>query len=225
MENGFIQLRRGIIEHIESGRIYLPDFGLYTYLHLIADPEYGRLFTKVSSLAVQLSQKRDWIRDALDRLESACYIKCFAIRGRRPHYPVLIHRFSPKFGPMSGMYLNAMDTVDWRRPIFYRPDDDPITTRSRPDEEFVSIKKDLRLKIKPRAQNQRALHPPSSSNDQEQKQREKILHRDRRLEREAAVRTEAMVGSGPEVRPPSRLIDVDPQIASAVAGLARSKKI
>jgi hypothetical protein len=225
MDNGFAQLRRGIKEHIQSRRIYLLDFSTYTLLLIDASPESGIVWMNAAKLAklyeCELGGNRGWFRKSLERLESGLYIKRFPKPGSPKPYPILINKFLCSLGARSGMYLDAINTRDWRKPLYVPGAVEAQSRRGRGAVEPVSYR-DLKLDTReePRAQNQRALPPVDNSVEKQENQRRKIEARDNRLAREVVVYSETQIGAGPEVyhAPP---IDV----RAAVKALAERKKL
>jgi hypothetical protein len=191
-------------------------------------------------MAAMFHKRSEWIRESLDRLESNSYIKRFSRPGQRTLYAVLINKFFLTLGPRCGYYINAIETKNYDDPILYLPEVDPRSTRGRPEVDPRSNKPkyrkiDYRLETidKTRPQTSRAL-PPSTRGtakpkQTETEQRQRVLHRDRRLEREAIVRAELMVGTGPELQrtaPPTaspELIPPPPEFLEQLRAL--SKKV
>jgi hypothetical protein len=239
MDNGFAQLRRALLEHIEQGRMYYDDLSTYTILHLKADPSKGYWFTNTSTMAAMFHKRSEWIRESLDRLESNSYIKRFSRPGQRTLYAVLINKFFLTLGPRCGYYINAIETKNYDDPILYLPEVDPRSTRGGPEVDPRSNKPkyrkiDYRLETidKTRPQTSRALPTASQPKPQQKdgtEQRRRVLHRDRRLEREAIVRAEVMVGTGPELQrtaPPAPSSELVPPPAEFLEQLrALTKKV
>lgn len=203
VDNDFAKIRSGILEHLESGRIYTFDLSTYVILHLNADRSKGLVWSSASYLARvygsadgQSHIEKWWFRDSLTRLESGNYIKRFAKARIRTSYPILIHKFIPTCGFHCGMMLNAIDSIDWQHPIYVRlPVDFQMTSSGLPVETSPNIgSRELELELeKPRPQNPRALPP-------HQDRKSKIENRNYRLSKEAEVRREAHVGMGPDVQ-------------------------
>ena len=118
MQNGWTQLRRGILDHLTSGKMPVLYLSPYTILQLQASPDSGIVFTNARILEVTYNFNSRFIRRALERLEETSYIKRFSTPGSSKPYPVLINKFLVTVGASSGMYLNAIDTVDPEHPIY-----------------------------------------------------------------------------------------------------------
>jgi hypothetical protein len=119
-QNGFIPLRRGILEHLEQGRLSGNEFLAYVLMILRADSKTGIWFGGALALSAFsggfLSGRT--ARRVLEGLETKGYIKRFSEPGRRGNYPVLINFYEVTQGARSGHRLNAEQTTDWRHPVY-----------------------------------------------------------------------------------------------------------
>ena len=245
MENDFIQLRRGIKEHIARGSLYFLDISTYTVLHLDADPRTGIIFTSIAVLASMYRGPVRWVRDSLDRLESGLYIRKFTNPGSHKPFPILINKYLCTFGARKGLYLNATETIDWRNPVYYGREEGARKALGRREEGARSEAQKLdnrdvaspytldfrskTIELNPCAKTAQATLPPSGNakpKKPKQTHFDRIFQRDRREAREAAVRAECQVGTGPEPTClPRSLSDVDPSIAAGIANIAKGKKL
>jgi hypothetical protein len=116
--NGFVQLRRGLQEHVTNGSMSVGQLGIYCLLLMNADPSTGIWRGSAGLLAAVSGESPRTCRDAFERLEGAGYIKRFAVQGRHGSYPILVHRFDCSDGAMKGKRLNALNTVDSKTPIY-----------------------------------------------------------------------------------------------------------
>jgi hypothetical protein len=120
VSKGFIQIRRGLQDHLFSGTLSVFDLGVYLILHLQADFHSGIWIgsaPRLMATAPRGTSLRDMQR-ALLRLAEIGFIKTFHKRGARGNYRVLINKYEPHSGALRGMRLNAEKTLDWRSPIF-----------------------------------------------------------------------------------------------------------
>ena len=97
--NSFIMLRRGLMEHIEQGKINGRELSVYVAIHYWADFKYG-ISWKMSApfLANFLSEKLQTVKKCLVTLSNKDYIKRFNHRGQRTYYPILINNFELQKG-------------------------------------------------------------------------------------------------------------------------------
>jgi hypothetical protein len=120
VSRGFIQIRRGLQDHLFSGTLSTFDLGVYLILHLQADFGTGIWLgsaPRLMATAPRGTSLRNMQR-ALLRLAEIGFIKTFHKRGVRGNYRVLINKYEPRSGALTGMRLNAEKTLDWRRPVF-----------------------------------------------------------------------------------------------------------
>jgi hypothetical protein len=106
-KSGFLQLRRGVFEHIRDGRMSLADFAVYSYIIAQADTRTGIWNGSAGALAGELSISPRLARKLLERLSRGGYIKRFAVPGKHICYPVLVHKFIVTNGEHRGEQLNA----------------------------------------------------------------------------------------------------------------------
>ena len=107
-ENGFLQLRRGVFEHVRDGRMSLIDYAVHSYITAQADTRTGIWNGSAGALAGELSLSRRKARRFLERLSHGGYIKRFPVPGKHVCYPILIHKFSITDGQHRGEQLNAI---------------------------------------------------------------------------------------------------------------------
>src|SRR5215470_2571744 len=99
MNKGFIKIRRGIQEHLVSGRIGVAEVGAYLIMHLQANFETGVWVGSAPRLLATAPRGRS-LRDmqrAIERLAEISFIRVFHEQGQRGNYPVLIHKYEPQF--------------------------------------------------------------------------------------------------------------------------------
>jgi hypothetical protein len=107
-ENGFLQLRRGVFEHVRDGRMSLVDYAVHSYITAQADTRTGIWNGSAGALAGELSLSRRKARRLIERLSRGGYIKRFPVPGKHVCYPILIHKFSITDGQHKGEQLNAI---------------------------------------------------------------------------------------------------------------------
>ena len=79
----FIPLRKGLTEHVLSGRLTGSAFGVYVWLHLQADHRTGTLRTNAGRLAGELGMHAAKVRRDLAALRACGYIRYDSEPGRR----------------------------------------------------------------------------------------------------------------------------------------------
>src|ERR1700761_3029213 len=122
--SGFVQLRRGLFEHVMNGQMSSTECFLYTVILANADPCSGIWKGSAGVLAALFSVPNRTCRKALERLEEAGYIKRFPIPGSTHSYPILVHLFECSDGAAKGMRLNAMGTETYTEPQYFPCRDD-----------------------------------------------------------------------------------------------------
>src|SRR6516164_1751502 len=108
--NGFLQLRRGLWEHVWDGRMSATETLAFIYICSEADTRTGIWKGSANSLSGELGLTERTARDVLERLEHGGYIRRFAVPGRHSCYPILVHKFLITDGEHNGEQLNAMDS-------------------------------------------------------------------------------------------------------------------
>jgi hypothetical protein len=121
-ENGFLQQRRGIWEHIRDGRMSLQDFAIHQYIASQADTRTGIWKGSAGALAGELNISPRMARRFLERLGRGDYIRRFPVPGKHVCYPILVHKFSITDGEHKGEQLDAITSLS------------PIDLRYRPSE-------------------------------------------------------------------------------------------
>jgi hypothetical protein len=108
--NGFIQLRRGIWEHVRDGRMSLMAALAFIYICSQADTRTGIWKGSAGALAGELGMQPRTARDALERLECGNYIRRFVKPGARFCYPILVHKFLITQGEHDGKVVDALSS-------------------------------------------------------------------------------------------------------------------
>ncbi len=109
--NGFLQLRRGIFEHIRDGRMSHMDALSFIYIVAQADTRTGVWNGSAAALAGEMGMSPRTARDVLERLSARGYLKRFPIPGKHSCYPILVHKFLITDGEHRGEQLNAKDST------------------------------------------------------------------------------------------------------------------
>lgn len=108
---GFLQLRRGIFEHVRDGRMSHMDALALIYMASQADTRTGVWNGSAGALAGELALSSRNARKSLERLTHARYIKRFAVPGRHVCYPILVNKFLVTDGEHKGQLLNAFEST------------------------------------------------------------------------------------------------------------------
>lgn len=128
MSRGYYKRRRGLIEHLESGKISLLDLAVHDYLNLKANLVIGSdssipagvCITSAAAIhatcPAQISERA--IQRSLEHLEAIGWIKRWNTRGKRGNYPTLVCRSS--VADLSGKEhrVSGTKTTDWRFPVY-----------------------------------------------------------------------------------------------------------
>jgi hypothetical protein len=114
--NGFVPVRRGLLEHLHDGSITEKEWSLYNILLHMADHKTGKVSTNAASLNTffNLTSIRTTQR-AIQSLEEKGYIK-------RPFFTLGAHKnqviFINKFMTSNKTVLSFEDTTDWEHPAY-----------------------------------------------------------------------------------------------------------
>lgn len=119
--NGYVQRRRGILGHLQDGRLTLLECGTHDVISMLADKATGIWFGSARGFAAscgagEISERQ--ARHLLESLEKKGYLKRFAKPRAHGNYPILVNKYEVTFGAHTGMRLNAAATKDWRRPVY-----------------------------------------------------------------------------------------------------------
>lgn len=144
MNKGFIQIRRGLEEHLENGTLGLFDLGIYLMIHLQANYETGVWWGSAAKLAATAPRDADAraIRRSIENLEQVGFIKRFHKQGKRGNYPVLLNKYQPQSGALTGKRLNAALSTDWRTPVYESCREDAVRTPSDRREDAPILKEE-----------------------------------------------------------------------------------
>jgi hypothetical protein len=135
MNRGWYKRRRGILEHLEAGRIDLLDSGIHDFICLKMNALVGNdsllppgvwIGSAAAIRALcprQISERA--IQGSLDRLEKLGMIKRWITKGKHGNYPILVCRGTVADLSGNEYRINAEGTTDWRQPKL-----DPIGERS-----------------------------------------------------------------------------------------------
>lgn len=108
--NGFLQLRRGVWEHVRDGRMSVTETLAFIYICCEADTRTGIWKGSAKSLSGELGIPERTARDVLEKMEHGDYIRRFAVPGRHSCYPILVHKFLITDGEHNGEQLNAIES-------------------------------------------------------------------------------------------------------------------
>src|ERR1019366_5144364 len=107
---GFLQLRRGIWQHVRDGSLTHTGALIYIYMLSQADTRTGIWKGSAQALAGELGIPKSTIKYALRGLDGK-YIKRFAVPGRHVCYPILLHKFFVTQGQYVGLRLDALNST------------------------------------------------------------------------------------------------------------------
>ena len=108
--NGFLQLRRGLWEHVRDGRMTITQALAFIYICCEADTRTGIWKGSAKSLSGELGIPERTARDVLEKMEHGDYIRRFAVPGRHACYPILVHKFLITAGEHNGEQVNAIES-------------------------------------------------------------------------------------------------------------------
>lgn len=123
--SGFIQLRRGLSEHVRDGRLSFFEASLYVFILMDTNPATGLCHGSAGLFAAVYNISSRSCRDALEDLEKKGYLRRFPTRGKHGSYPILVNKFMCSSGAMKGMYVNTEKTTTYSN-VFYEKSDDGV---------------------------------------------------------------------------------------------------
>jgi hypothetical protein len=123
--NNFTAIRNGIREHVSAGTMSPFDLGVYIFLHLWAEWETGIYRGCALSIAYSFGDPslKTHIQQSLRRLRDRRYINYPHGDGSRGGYPIMIHKYEPTVGKLSGTRLNA-----WKNGVLVQAEYEPINS-------------------------------------------------------------------------------------------------
>jgi hypothetical protein len=116
MSRGWYPRRRGILEHLNNGRISLLDAAVHDFLCLICTYATGVAFAsaeKIRALCPRGTSLRA-VQRSLEHLEEIGWIKRFRTHGARGNYPILIGKYFVIDASQKWYSVNLEKTSDWR---------------------------------------------------------------------------------------------------------------
>jgi len=122
--SGYLQLRRGIWEHVRNGSLTHTGALVYIYMLTQADTRTGIWKGSAQCIANDLNIPRSTAKYALRGLDGI-YIKRFAVPGRHACYPILLHKFRIAQGQHVGLMLDALNSTDAKTLKYMNPEDEP----------------------------------------------------------------------------------------------------
>jgi hypothetical protein len=123
MSTGFLQLRRGLFEHVKDGRVSFFEASLYVAILSDANPSTGVCYGSAGLFAALYSLSSRTCRDALEKLEEKGYLRRFPTRGKHGSYPILVNKFRCSDGAMKGKYVNCSKSIDCNKITYDLCDD------------------------------------------------------------------------------------------------------
>jgi len=109
MFNGFIAIRRGLLEHLRRGKLTETEALTFIIILGLANPYTGIWWGSAKSLWGEYpfygNERR--ARRALEGLASKWYIRRLSTPGKHSNYPILIDKYEVKVGDKAGLRLNA----------------------------------------------------------------------------------------------------------------------
>jgi hypothetical protein len=110
-ENGFLKLRREVLEHVRNGKMTHLEFNVFVYITSQADTRSGVWNGSANALAGEWALSPRAARRQLEALEAKGYLKRFPMRGSHLCYPVLVKRFLVTEGEHAGEFLNIAQST------------------------------------------------------------------------------------------------------------------
>jgi len=120
--DGFVQLRRGLLDHALEGKLSPFDFGLYVWLIMRANFATGIYDGCALTIACQFGDPslKTHLQKALRRLRDKKYVNYRNGDGSRGAYKILINKFEVTVGELCGSRLDAWKHGDLVKPDYER---------------------------------------------------------------------------------------------------------
>lgn len=93
----FAAIRKGIVEHVLSGRLNATQLGVYVWLHLTAEHKTGTAWTSATKLATELGLYPSTVREILASLRRDGYLVYECRPGGRGLYEITIVKYHAHF--------------------------------------------------------------------------------------------------------------------------------
>lgn len=118
-----MQFRRGIVEHIETGKMTCMEYACYNLMILLANSSNGVWMGSSVALAAKFGAGDITQRAAkriLASLECKKYIhRALKVQGAKGNFPVFIDKYLITSGDLTGRYVNAAESTDINHPVCY----------------------------------------------------------------------------------------------------------
>ena len=153
----FVQLRRGILQHVETGRLSAREFAAYVFIVLFADSSTGAWWGNSVALAAKFGSgdvSELAAQKTLRSLGEKGYIKSLRQPGSRASYPIIVNRYKITAGKLAGELVDAENTTDWRKPAVFPVSEEvgeTVTPYSRSQEVNTPRPQDVRTPVAPAA--------------------------------------------------------------------------
>src|SRR4030067_907270 len=89
----FVALRSGLLEHVETGRLSIKEYALFTFLLLLTEKTTGTLLTNARILAERMRQSVNAVQWALYQLRAKRYVHYEDQRGHRGPYLIFMDKY------------------------------------------------------------------------------------------------------------------------------------
>lgn len=145
--NGYVPIRRGLIEHLQLGRMTPQETLVYVILLIWADHRTGIATTNAAGIVFlsghQLNQSV--VQKKLASLERKGYIKRpFFVQGQRGDQRIFIGKYVVTDGVLKGRVLTFAKTTDWENPVY----EDVTETATEGATETASDRADVRAGVR-----------------------------------------------------------------------------
>jgi hypothetical protein len=120
LSGGWVQIRRGLLQHLHDGRLTPGEFTAMVLMILLADSDTG-IWTGCSEGLSYVSGRQvsaKAAKDALRSLEAKGYILRDRTQGQRGIHPILLDKYLVTTGNLRGKRLTLAATTDCKRPQY-----------------------------------------------------------------------------------------------------------
>jgi hypothetical protein len=148
--SGWVAVRRGILEHMLTGKLSMSETLVLTVLILLADSSTGRGYINGPSLRAWIPElEYDSAKQILQSLEEKRFIWRQIKHGSKAAYPYWVDKYEPSKGRHKGLLTNLSKVFD---------------SNDAKDVEYVKVSPEEQPAIPPERPPHLPLHPPLNNN-------------------------------------------------------------
>ena len=140
MTNGYVPLRRGIVQHVRNGSLSHGEALAYMVIIASADPATGIWYGSAKALAGEFNFSEREARRLLESLERKGYLRRFPKPGSHSNYPIAINKFEATVGARRGTRLCTAKSTSSENLVYENGEHKSEETSEHKSEHTASIK-------------------------------------------------------------------------------------